>query len=113
MHIFPALKNENRTTRIDRDDKQVPIRVKDGNPIDNKVYCVNGSEIGGPDYDLQYERNGYPKDDYRDVGYAVSGYSQHRVLAGPHMFRATYGVDDYDWQFEGIKSADDGWTYSM
>jgi len=69
------------TTRIDRPDQQVSTRTDDGDPIDDALYYVNGTDIGGNDYGLEYTRTGYSEEYYKRVDYNVAGYSTPTELS--------------------------------
>lgn len=89
----------NWTTRVDRPDRQVFTRTDDGDPVDDLTYYVNGSDIGGETWGLEYSRIGYSEESYRDVSYDVAGYSAPDELREANTRHYQRSLQYGSWEF--------------
>lgn len=85
------------TTKIDRPDRQVFTRTDDGDPIPDERYYVNGSDIGGPGWGLEYSRTN-SKGHHETFRYSVAGYSEPDELVKSNTLHYEISLQYGDWE---------------
>lgn len=93
------------TTKIDRPDQQVFTRTDDGDPIPDEMYYVNGTDIGGSDWGLEYSRIN-SEGHHETFRYTVNGYSAPDELVESNTLHYEMGLQYGDWEMVSQTTVD-------